>query len=239
LFEHTHQRKQVFWDAIPDLAKKICDLFVADQKPIYQQRSLNVEVNCALMATPDDLPGNATIEGEGRLIQELFGSFDTKIDWSGIKQRFGRFPNSVDVNMNTLKEMSRAIWGLYNGNPVRPVQGIIFVDQGPKRYRPIVNRVRALTKDRISCEILLIEEVGGQLQNVDRPLGALLTGTRMAVRIRWEIIRPFAANVRRLARLNARKLRFDLQTCFNNIFLEAEFRGNFSPEDVVNAFESA
>jgi hypothetical protein len=41
-------------------------------------------------------------------------------------------------------------------------------------------------------------------------------------------------------RLNgARKLRFDLQTCFNNIFIEAEFRGYFSPEDLLNAFESA
>jgi hypothetical protein len=38
--------------------------------------------------------------------------------------------------------------------------------------------------------------------------------------------------------VNARKLRFDLQTCFNNIFIEAEFRGNFSPSDVWSAFEA-
>jgi hypothetical protein len=86
---------------------------------------------------------------------------------------------------------------------------------------------------------MLVEEAGGQLQNIDKPLGALLTAIRSAVRIRWEIVRPFASNVRTLARLDARKLRFDLQTCFNNIFLEAEFRGYFSPADVVNAFESA
>jgi hypothetical protein len=62
----------------------------------------------------------------------------------------------------------------------------------------------------------------------------------MAVRIRWEIVRPFVLenDVVRLARISAWKLRFDLQTCFNNIFIEAEFRGNFSPGDVLNAFES-
>ena len=175
------------------------------------------------MKSPDDLPGNATVEGEGRLMQELFGSFDTKIEWSEIKRRCGRFPNSVEVNMNTLKEISRSIWGINSGDPVRPVQGIIFVDQGPKRYRPIVNRVKPLTKDRISCEILLIEEVGGQLQNVDRPLAALITGTRMGIRIRWEVIRPFAANVRRLARLNARKLRFDHRHASTTFFLKPSF----------------
>jgi hypothetical protein len=61
----------------------------------------------------------------------------------------------------------------------------------------------------------------------------------MAVRIRWEIVRPFSLKIRTLARLNSQKLRFDLQTCFNNIFLEAEFRGNFSPEDLLDAFEGA
>ena len=87
---------------------------------------------------------------------------------------------------------------------------------------------------------MLIEEVGGPLQNVDRRLGALLTAMRMALRIRWEIVRPFVldSNVRILAVVNARKLRSDLQTCFNNIFMEAEFRGNFSPIDVWGAFES-
>jgi hypothetical protein len=62
----------------------------------------------------------------------------------------------------------------------------------------------------------------------------------MAVRIRWEIVRPFVleSNLRILA-ANARKLRFDLQTCFNNVFIEAEFRGNFSPNDVWRAFETS
>src|SRR5271169_1042221 len=62
----------------------------------------------------------------------------------------------------------------------------------------------------------------------------------MAVRIRWEIIRPFVleGNIDRLAR-DPRRLRFDLQTCLNNIFIEAEFRGNFSETDVWSAFESS
>jgi hypothetical protein len=115
------------------------------------------------------------------------------------------------------------------------------VEQGPKRYRPVISHVKELSSGRINCEIMLNEEVGGPLQNVDKRLGALLTAIRMAVRIRWEIVRPFVldSNIRILARVNARKLRFDLQTCFNNIFIEAEFCGNFSPGDVWSAFEDS
>jgi hypothetical protein len=240
LYKNTNQTKEIFIKKIPDVARKICDFFTVEQKPLYQQKSIGIDVNCSLMKSPDDLPGDTMIEGEERLIEELFGNYDTRIRWNDIKGQFKKSPNSVDVNMNTLKEISRAIWGIYQRDLPRPVQGIIFVGQGPKRYRPIINHAKALGKERINCEVLLIEEVGGPLQNVDKPLGALLTSIRIAVRIRWEIIRPFASTVRRQVRLNgARKLRFDLQTCFNNIFLEAEFRGHFSPEDLLNAFESA
>jgi hypothetical protein len=84
----------------------------------------------------------------------------------------------------------------------------------------------------------MIEEVGGHLQNVDKQLGALLTALRLAVRFRWEMVRPFSSKVQRLAR-NPRKLRLDLQTCFNNILREGEFRGIYTSEDVWDAFESS
>ena len=170
---------------------------------------------------------------------EVFGTSSTTIAWKSLKERFRRYPDSAEVNLNTLKEVSRAIYAVCNHDIVHPAQGILFVEQGPKRYRPILSRARDITRDQIDCEIMLVEDVGGQLQNIDKPLGALLTAIRMAVRIRWEIVRPFSSNVRKLARLNSRKLRFDLQTCFNNIFLEAEFRGNFSPGDLLDAFEAA
>jgi hypothetical protein len=50
-------------------------------------------------------------------------------------------------------------------------------------------------------------------------------------------VRPFAKNVRELAKRDARKLRFDLQTCLNNVFFEAEFRGHFSLDDVLRSFQ--
>ena len=80
--------------------------------------------------------------------------------------------------------------------------------------------------------------MGDPLPNVDKNLSALLTSIKGAVRTRWEIIRPFVltSSIEMLAR-NPKKLRFDLQTCLNNIFMEAEFRGNFSEEDVWGAFE--
>src|SRR4029077_9879752 len=127
-----------------------------------------------------------------------------------------------------LKEISRATHCICNNRKVLPAQGTIFVGQGPKS-------AKELSTGEIGFEILLIEEVGGQLQNVDKSLGVLLTCIRMAVRIRWEIIRPFVSNLQMLAVVDPWKLRFDLQTCFNNIFMEAEFRGNYSPADVWTA----
>jgi hypothetical protein len=47
----------------------------------------------------------------------------------------------------------------------------------------------------------------------------------------------FASKVRYLAKIDPRKLRFDLQTCLNNIFSEVEFRGSYSPADVWTAFD--
>ena len=192
-------------------------------------------MNCLQLTSPDDLPEGTTIGGDQRLMEELFGK--SNIDWKSAKKRFQQFPNSVHVNLNTLKELSRAIYAIYKHNILHSVQGIIFVEQGPKRYRPVIVRVKELTKGRIGCEIMFIEDAGGQLQNVDKVLGALLTSIRSAVRIRWEIVRPFVSSVRTEAKISSSKLRFDLQTCFNNVFLEAEFRGHFAPKDLVNAFE--
>jgi hypothetical protein len=51
----------------------------------------------------------------------------------------------------------------------------MFVDQGPKRYRPVISHASILETGHINYQILLIEEVGGHLLNVDKPLRILLT----------------------------------------------------------------
>jgi hypothetical protein len=242
LFDETQQNKTPFRDdhEIPQLANEICRFFESGRRPLYSAKSVNIEVDCRLLGSPDDLPANSTVQGDFGLMAELFGAHTGTLDWSSVKNRFERFPNSSEVNLNALKEISRALYSISRNIRVLPLQSTIFVEQGPKRYRPVISYAKELYTGRISCEILLIEEVGGPLQNVDKRLGALLTALRMAIRIRWEIVRPFVvkSNVRILSDINARKLRFDLQTCFNNIFIEAEFRGNFSPSDVWAAFET-
>jgi hypothetical protein len=238
LFERTNQTKEVFRNAIPKLADEICKLFINSQKPIYSQRSIDIVVDCTLLTSPDDLPDGATIHGDPSLMGELFGTYDNRTNWKSVKERFDKSLNSVEVNNNTLKEISRAVYDIYKKNIVHPIQGIIFVDQGPKRYRPIISCAKELTRGRVSCEILLLDEGGGPLQNIDKALGALLTSIRIAARIRWEIIRPFTSDVRDLAQVDPKKLRFDLQTCLNNIFLEAEFRSHFSWLDLLKAFDN-
>jgi hypothetical protein len=238
LFDYTEQTKQIHRKQIPQIADEICRLFSKNSK-IYAAKSIDLIVNCSSLITPDDLPEDTTIDGDRMLMEELFGTNTGSIKWKSVKDRFVKFAHSSEANFNALKEISRAIYNIYNNNRVLPVQGTLFVDQGPKRYRPVISYANDLSAEQIHCEVLLIEEVGGPLQNVDRPFGALLTSIRMAVRIRWEIVHPFfiESNVRELAD-DARKLRFDLQTCFNNIFIEAEFRGNYSPQDVLRALES-
>ena len=240
LFDHTLQTKEIFRNEIPQVADHICELFSRERKPIYSAKSVEITVRCSSLKSPDDLPEDTVIEGDHRLMEEVFGTNIGKIDWKSAKVQFAKFPNSSEANLNALKEISRALYKIHGNSRVRPIQGTIFVEQGPKRYRPVISYAKELSADLISCEMLLIEEVGGPLQNVDKRLGALLTSIRMAVRIRWEIIRPFVldGNIERLAR-DPRRLRFDLQTCLNNIFLEGEFRGNFSENDVWSAFEGS
>jgi hypothetical protein len=236
LFEHTQQEGAQFV-SIPDLAKQICMLFAIEQKPVYSQQLIRITIDCSL-TSPDDLPGNTKIKGNERTMLELFNIYKEKTDWETIKGQFDANPNTSEANASTLKEISRAIYAVCHHNPVRPVQGIIFAAQEPKRYRPVINRAKQVSKSLIDCEVLLIEEAGGALQNVDKPLGALLTATRMAARIRWEIVRKFTpAVVSSKASIEPYKLRYDLQTNLNNVFMEAEFRGNFSPIDVLEAFE--
>ena len=236
LFKETEQTRPEFREDIPKLAEEICRLFSIDQKPIYSQGSIRIKANSTLLS-PDDLPNNAIVEGDERLMVELFGIYGDKTDWKSIKERLRKFPKSADVNLTTLKELSNAIYSVSKRTIVHPTQGIIFVAQGPKRYRPILSTAKEVTEDQIECDVMFVEEAGGQLQNIPKPSEALLTAIRMAVRIRWEIVRPFASDVRRLARDDAYKLRDDLQTCLNNVFLEAGFRGNFSTADLLNAFE--
>ena len=114
---------------------------------------------------------------------ELFGTYDQKLDWKSIKEQFRSFHNSVDVNLTTLKEISNAIYCISKHTVFHPMQGIIFVDEGPKRYRPILSRVKEKTKDQIDCDVMFVEKSGGQLQNIRKPAEALLTAIRMAVRI--------------------------------------------------------
>jgi TIR domain len=79
LFRNTGQTKDQFLDAIPELAEKICSLFSVDQKPIYSERSIKITANRTLLS-PDDLPDNAAVEGDDRLMAELFGTYDQQID---------------------------------------------------------------------------------------------------------------------------------------------------------------
>jgi hypothetical protein len=238
LFEKTRQSKTEFRQDIPSVSDKICSLFQTSHKLVYTAQSININVKRALLKSPDDLPDDTEIHGSEGLITELFGASSAKIDWKSAKKKFSQFPNSCEINFRALKEISRAAYCVCNDNRLLPIQGTIFVGNGPKRYRPVISNAKEIVAETINVEILLIEDVGGPLQNVDKDLGVLLTTLRMALRIRWEIIRPFTSKIGPLSRLNARKLRFDLQTCLNNIFSEAEFRGTYSPADIWTAFES-
>jgi hypothetical protein len=238
LFDHTKQNKRQNRDNIPQTSNKICDLFKAARKPIYTAKSLYVSANSGLINYPDDLPGETIIKGEDTLIQEIFGAYSSKIDWRSAKERFLKYGKTSESNLNALKELSRAVYFICKNDAIMPVQSTIFVGDGPKRYRPVISHAEELSTGSIGCKILLVDDVGGPLQNVDKSLGVLLTCIRMAVRLRWEIIRPFVSNLRWLVTDDPRKLRFDLQTCLNNIFLEAEFRGIYALSDVWKAFES-
>jgi hypothetical protein len=173
LFDQTQQTKTPFRDdiQIPQLAKEISGFFKNEHKPLYSAKSVNVEVDCHFLDSPDDFPANTTIRGDDVLMAELFGANRGILDWMSVNNRFDKFPNTSEANLNALKEISRGLYNVYKNNRVLPLQSTIFVEQGPKRYRPVISHAKELSAGQIDCEILLIEEVGGPLQNVDNRLG--------------------------------------------------------------------
>ena len=238
LFKETGQPAEQYVE-IQEVVEEMCKLFSNETNIIYSKRSIKITANRTLLSR-DDLPDDACVEGDKRLMEELFGTLDDKIDWKSVKERFRKSRNSVEVNLRTLMEISNAIYCISNRDAFHHLQGIIFVDQGPKRYRPIISWAKEATGNKIICNVMFVEEVSGQLQNIPKRLEVLLTAIRIAIRIRWEIIRPFVydTTVQIRARSDPYKLRSDLQICLNNIFLEAEFRGKFSKDDLLNAFEA-
>ena len=237
IFEHTNQDGPRFIE-IPKLAVQISELFSNQKKEFYSESCISLTLNRSAVNSPNELPDDAILSGERRLIEEVFGPGLERVDLKKAKAKVALNPKTAEANLNTFRELARFVDGVLNNKATSPLQGVIFVNDGPKRYRPVVYAAAELPGNQVRFDILLVEDAGGQLQNIDRNLGALLTAIRIAVRIRWEIIKPFVNGLDRLAKLDSAKLRFDLQRCFNNIFLEAEFRGTYSNTDVLNAFET-
>lgn len=236
LFAQTNQ-KPSFVSKIPGMTAAICDAFGRTRKELYSTDKLTITVRSRNGISADDLPDDTVIAGDRALIAEVFRKNADKVSWAALRSWPAVSPKTEDANTIVLKEISRAVYCLAREVAMTPLQGVIFVGDGPRRYRPVIRRAYELQNGEIQCEVLLVEDVGGQLQNVDPRLGALLTSFRMAIRIRWEVIKPFLGQVAPLAAFDARKLRFDLQTCLNNIFTEAEYRGVYSAQDIYKSFD--
>jgi TIR domain len=236
LFGQTRQKK-AFLDKIPELSSKICALFGSTRHEIYAAKRLFLTVTNKKSLSEQSLPADTEVSGEPSVIEEVFQKNNATVKWEILRDWPLGNPNTKDANLSFLREISRSIYCYSKGISVPPLQGVVFVGQGPKRYRPVFLRVSDFDVSQLEAEMLLVEDVGGQLQNVDRTLAALLTAIRLAIRIRWEIIKPFFGKTAALAKFDAEKLRFDLQTCLNNVFQEAEFRGLYSERDIYESFE--
>jgi hypothetical protein len=133
LFEHTKQIKKEFLNDIPKLANQICDLFVGAGKSIYSAKSIKIVLECSSLTSIDDLPEDTSIQGDQGLMEELFGTNSRETDWKSVKERFHEFPNSEDANVSVLKEIARAVHCVCKNKKILPIQGTMFVEQGPKR----------------------------------------------------------------------------------------------------------
>ena len=88
LYEHTAQTKEILWEDISPIAGQICELFERENKSIYSAKSVRILVRCSSLVSPDDLPDDTTIDGDARLMEEVFGTNTGKMDWKSAKERF-------------------------------------------------------------------------------------------------------------------------------------------------------
>ena len=100
-----------------------------ERKPIYSAKSVEIAVRCSSLKSPDDLPEDTIIEGDQRLMEEVFGTNSGRIEWKSAKKRFTKFPDSSEANLNALKEISNAVYKIHDNSRVRPISGTIFVER--------------------------------------------------------------------------------------------------------------
>src|SRR5262249_42952498 len=135
----------------------------------------------------ENLPEDTVISGKPSIIEEVFLNDGSSVNWKSLNEWASQSPNTKEANLLVLREISRAVYCIAKGRPSPSLQGVIFVGPGPKRYRPVVCHVDALPRNQLEADLLLVEDVGGRLQNVDKHIGALFTAIRIAIRLRWEI----------------------------------------------------
>jgi tetratricopeptide (TPR) repeat protein len=228
-------REQILKDA-----QRIYEVLHKKRRTLFseKERVLRINVPDQSKAKEYALPSDACFKGTRQLMQEIFGINNDNITWGNLERQLEQNENSADANKITIKEISRALYYLSCNRRIRPLQGVLFTGDGPTRWRPVLYRVDEERARELNAEILTVEDVGGQLQNVDIRLRSLLASIRLAVRMRYEIINPFARNIKELSQ-DSYTLRKDIQTCLNNIFIEAEFRQTYKPEDLIDSFEGS
>jgi hypothetical protein len=224
-------------EKIPDIAKQICGQLHKRRRTLFSEknRALRLIVPDRSKMTSNALPLDAYFQGAPKLMGDIFGTYSDRITWGNLKQLLDQSPYAA-VNELTIAEISRALYRLSYNNRIWPLQGVLFENQGagPRRWRPILYRVNEEQAQGLNAEILAVEDFGGQLLHLDRYLRSLLAGIRFGVRLRFELVRPFAGNIQALSR-DSYKLRRDFQTCLNNIFIE--FLQTYTPAELTDAFD--
>ena len=115
-------------------------------------------------------PDNATVEGDARLMEELFGTLERKTDWNSIKERLSQVPELCDANLATLKEVANAIYCVSKricvskciiGQPKLRASYLLHRDQNAS---PDSQQCEGSYEDQIDCDFMFVEEAGGKLK---------------------------------------------------------------------------
>lgn len=113
-------------------------------------------VDSAAVKSPDTLPDDTVVEGDSRILEQLFGINQVKILRPEIITSFSNYPNTTEANLRTFREISRSIYCICKKIIAPSIDGVVFVGNGPMRYRPVISYAKEQYNRIITCQLLLI-----------------------------------------------------------------------------------
>ena len=187
-----------------------------------------------------EIPRGATLSGDAPTFATYFGLRNEQIGWGDIVDSEVDLKDPVDqIFFAKWRQETQEIALKARTGNIQVAQTVLMARNGAQRCRFLLDGANFQPDGSYACEFLLIDEVGGPPGGLSKQELAVLTGIRMGLRFKYELIETFRKLPLELPAAQRRKRVEEIRDTITNLMTEADTRGHFAPEDFFGAFDNA